>query len=79
MDYLFYKAVKPCLVTNPAGKVVRLLKGFVNYQITKRVIPNIDLKSFKVVEEDTDAIYLNEKELEAIYRLIYLRIRNWKK
>ena len=73
MDYLFYKAVKPDgtvgLVTNSAGKVIRLLKGFVNYQITKGVIPNIDLKSFKVVEEETDAIYLNEKELEAIYRL----------
>ena len=73
MDYLFYKAVKPDgsvgLVTNSAGKVVRLLKGFVNYQITKGIIPNIDLKVFKVVEEETDAIYLNEKELEAIYKL----------
>ena len=73
MDYLFYKAIKPDgnvgLVTNSAGKIVRLLKGFVNYQISKGVIPNIDLKNFKVVEEETDAIYLNEKELEAIYKL----------
>ncbi len=55
MDYLFYKAVKPDgavgLVTNSARKVVRLLKGFVNYQIAKGVIPNIDLKNFKVVEK----------------------------
>lgn len=73
MDYLFYKAVKPDgavgLVTNSAGKVVRLLKGFVNYQIAKGVIPNIDLKNFKVVEEETDAIYLNEKELSEIYKI----------
>lgn len=73
MEYLPYKAVKPDgsigLVTNSAGKVVRLLKGFVNYQIAKGVIPNIDLKNFKVVEEETDAIYLNEKELSAIYKL----------
>lgn len=73
MDYLFYKAVKPDgtvgLVTNSAGKVVRLLKGFVNYQIAKGVIPNIDLKNFKVVEEETDAIYLNEKELAEIYKI----------
>lgn len=73
MDYLFYKAVKPDgsigLVTNSAGKVVKLLKGFVNYQITKGVIPNIDLKSFEVVEEETDAIYLNEKELAEIYKI----------
>ena len=73
MDYLFYKAVKPDgkvgLVTNSAGKVIRLLKGFVHYQIAKGTIPNIDLKNFKVVEEETDAIYLNEKELDEIYNL----------
>jgi integrase len=73
MDYLFYKAVKPDstvgLVTNSAGKIIRLLKGFVNYQIAKGVIPSIDLKNFKVVEEETDAIYLNEKELAEIYKL----------
>jgi integrase len=73
IDYLFYKAVKPDgtigLVTNSAGKVVRLLKGFVNYQVAKGTIPAVDLKKFKVVEEETDAIYLNEKELGAIYNL----------
>ncbi len=73
MDYLFYKAEKPDgnigLLTNSAGKVVRLLKGFVNYQVAKGVIPAVDLKNFKVVEEETDAIYLNEKELAAIYKL----------
>lgn len=73
MDYLFYKAEKPDgtigLLTNSAGKVVRLLKGFVNYQIAKRTIPAIDLTHFKVVEEETDAIYLSEKELASIYNL----------
>jgi len=56
-------------VTNSAGKIIRLLKGFVNYQIAKGVIPTIDLRNFKVVEEETDAIYLNEKELAEIYKL----------
>ncbi|MBI0303331.1 phage integrase SAM-like domain-containing protein [Bacteroides thetaiotaomicron] len=73
MDYLFHKVVKPNgtvgLLTNSAGKIIRLLKGFVNYQIVKGIIPPIDLKNFKVVEEETDAIYLNEKELAAIYEL----------
>ncbi|MCS3044277.1 hypothetical protein [Bacteroides thetaiotaomicron] len=45
------------------------MKGFVNYQIVKGIIPPIDLKNFKVVEEETDAIYLNEKKLAAIYEL----------
>ncbi|MCS2234076.1 hypothetical protein [Bacteroides faecis] len=40
-----------------------------NYQIVKGVIPPIDLRNFKVVEEETDAIYLSEKELAAIYEL----------
>jgi integrase len=73
MDYLYYKAEKPDgtvgLLTNSAGKVVRLLKGFVNYQVAKGTIPAVDLTHFKVVEEETDAIYLNEAELSAIYRL----------
>jgi len=73
MDYLFYKAEKPDgtigLLTNSAGKVVRLLKGFVNYQVAKGVIPAVDLTHFKVVEEETDAIYLNETELAAISKL----------
>ncbi|MDL2224000.1 site-specific integrase [Bacteroidales bacterium OttesenSCG-928-M06] len=73
MDYLFYKAIKPDggigLVTNSAGKVVRMLKGFVNYQMAKGTIPTIDLKCFKVVEEETDAIYLSENELKKVYEL----------
>jgi hypothetical protein len=64
MDYLYYNAEKPDgtigLLTNSAGKVVRLLKGFVNYQVAKGVIPAIDMKNFKVVEEETDAVYLSE-------------------
>ena len=47
MDYLFYKVIKPDgsvgLLTNSAGKIVRLLKGFVNYQIVKGGIPPRDL------------------------------------
>ena len=73
MDYLFYKVIKPDgsvgLLNNSAGKIIRLLKGFVNYQIDKGVIPPIDLKHFKVVEEETDAIYLSEKELSTIHEL----------
>ena len=73
MDYLYNKAVKPDktigLVTNSAGKIIRLLKGFINYQIAKETIPFIDLKHFKVVEEETDAIYLTEKELKLLYEL----------
>ena len=38
-------------------------------EIDKGVIPPIDLKHFKVVEEETDAIYLSEKELSTIHEL----------
>lgn len=59
---------------------VRLLKGFVDYQVAKGAIPTIEMKTFKVVEEETDAIYLDEKELSAIYiNWTYLMTKNWKK
>ena len=73
MDYLYYTAKKPNgsvgLLTNSAGKIIRLLKGFVNYHVAKGAIPAVDLRNFKVVEEETDAIYLSEEELSDIYRL----------
>jgi len=42
------------------------VKGFVNYQMAKDAIPQIDLNNFKV-EEEIDATYLNEKELDIVY------------
>lgn len=73
MDYLSNKAKKPNgnigLLTNSAGKIIRLLKGFINYEVAKENISYINLKSFKVVEEETYAIYLSEQELADIYRL----------
>ncbi len=73
MDYLFHKARKPNgsvgLLTNSAGKIIRLLKTFVNYQMAEKRIPPVDLRCFKVVEEETDAIYLTEKELALIFSL----------
>lgn len=73
MNDLFYETVQPNgtvgLVTNSAGKIVRLLIGFVNYQMSRGIIPSIDLKCFKVIEEKTDAIYLTKKELDKIYKL----------
>lgn len=45
------------------------MKGFVNYQIAKGIIPAIDMKSFKVIEEETDTIYLDENEFAGIYDL----------
>lgn len=73
LDYLFCKAVKPDgtrgLLTNTAGKVVRLLKAFARYEMDKGSVPYASLKCFKAVEEETDAIYLDEQELAAIYQL----------
>ena len=73
MDYLSNKLVQRDgtigLLTNSAGKVIKLLKAFVNYQIANKVIPPVDLSKFVVVTEETDAIYLNENELEIIYKL----------
>jgi integrase len=73
MDYLLNYAPKANgesgLLINSAGKVVKDFKAFVNFQIAKGVIAPVDLSAFKVVQEETDAIYLSEPELATIHAL----------
>lgn len=57
------------LKINTLGKSVKWLKTFLKNRMAKKIIPYIDLSSYKVVEEDVDAIYLNWKEISIMYRM----------
>lgn len=55
--------------TNTVGKNIKNVKVFIKEALKRGIIDKLPFneKDFKVVSEDTDQIYLNEKELEAIY------------
>ena len=54
---------------NTMGKSIKWLKAFLKNRMAKKMIPYIDLSSYKVVEEDVDALYLSWKEISKMYRL----------
>lgn len=59
------------LATNTIGKYIRILKAVLNEAAEKGVNKTMAYKShrFKVVEEETDSIYLTEDELKKLYEL----------
>ena len=56
---------------NTVGKYVKTLKVFMNEATERGLNENLSFKSrkFKVISEDTDAIYLNEDEIRRLYSL----------
>jgi integrase len=56
---------------NTIGKHIKVLKTFLNEATERGINKNVDFKKrkFKRPTEDTDKIYLNVDELEAIYKL----------
>jgi Phage integrase family/Phage integrase SAM-like domain len=54
---------------NTVGKTVKQLKTFIKDRINKKVVPYIDLSSFKRMEEDVEGVFLDWKELSKIYHL----------
>ncbi|OQP60139.1 hypothetical protein A3860_34225 [Niastella vici] len=70
-DYVLLtrKEITKGLRVNSIGKTIKWLKAFLRNRMAKKIIPYIDLTLYLGMEEDTDAIYLNWKEISAIYRL----------
>lgn len=54
------------LRVNTIGKSIKHLRGFIKDRVKRKIIPPIDLSDYKGMEEETDAIYLTEKEIEEI-------------
>lgn len=73
IDYLANHSVKRNkeigLKNNTIGKQVKNLKAFLNDRIRAKKIPPINLKDFKVIQEETDHIYLNKLEIETIHKI----------
>lgn len=75
IKYLRFEVIKPDdtkgLKENTIGKQIKNLKIFLKDRMEQGIIPKIELKPFKTITEETDAIYLNEDELKSIYKLDY--------
>lgn len=50
------------------GKTIKQLRIFLNNRIRRKIIAPINLEDFKIIDEETDAIYLNWEEITLIYQ-----------
>ena len=57
------------LKKNSVGTSIKQLRIFLRDRMRRKIIPNIDLYGYKILEEETDAIYLDGREIRAIYDL----------
>ncbi len=57
------------LKNNTIGKNVKQLITFLKNRKQKRIIEELDLTGFKILEEDADAIYLTQEEINLIAKL----------
>lgn len=76
MKYMTYeipqlrkKELTKGLRVNTMGKSIKWLKAFLKNRMAKKIIPFVDLSSYKVIEEDVDALYLSWKEISRMYKL----------
>ena len=70
-DFVTHLTEVKNLGINTIGTRIKNLKTFMNYALEKGYTANLEHqhKKFKKVQETTETIYLNKKELSAIYKL----------
>lgn len=70
-SYLGFLAEKEKLSQNSIGKEIKNLKVFLNEATERGLNSNLDFKKkrFKKLTEETDKIYLTQKEVDDIYKL----------
>ena len=72
---------KDCnLATNTVGKQIAVLKGFMSAAFDRGLTTNSDFRkrNFKIVTEESEAIYLNEEELDKLWKKIFPIKNTWK-
>ncbi len=76
VDFLTYdyeqrrrKTVIKGLKRSTIGKTIKQLRVFLRDRIRRKIIAPIDLSDFKILDEESDAIYLTPHEIDRIYEL----------
>jgi integrase len=57
------------LKRNTVGKTIKQLRIFLSNRIRKKIIPDIDMSGWTILNEDVDTIYLTWEEITAIYNV----------
>jgi integrase len=57
------------LKRNSVGTTVKQLQIFLRDRIRRKIVPAIDLSDFKILDEETDAIYLTVAEIQALCKV----------
>lgn len=75
VDYLLFehrqmrkKEVIKGVKTSTAGKVIKQFRIFLGDRMRRKIIPAIDMTDFKILNEESDAVYLSEQEIGCILR-----------
>jgi len=69
-DFTTYLTKDCNLATNTVGKQIAVLKGFMSAAFDRGLTTNSDFRkrNFKIVTEESEAIYLNEEELDKLWK-----------
>jgi integrase len=68
-QYVDYLITKKHLSNNTVGRVIKVLKTFLNWSIDNKYNHNLEYKKFKVAREEIEIIYLTDSELKSLYDL----------
>ncbi len=75
VDYMMYEHVQrrrkeiiKGFRISTVGKIIKQLRIFVRNRMRKKIISPINLDDFKILDEETDAIYLTRAEIGLIYQ-----------
>jgi predicted DNA-binding protein (UPF0278 family) len=65
------------LKTATVGKIIKQLRIFLRDRMRRKIIPSIDLTDFKILDEESDAVYLTWAEIACIIIQTYPTIPTW--
>ncbi len=64
-----YLITKKQLSNNTIGRIIKILKTYLNWTFENDYQSNLEYKKFKIIEEKIEIIYLTDKELKTIFSL----------
>jgi integrase len=68
-QFVEYLIDKKKLSNNTVGRIIKVLKTFLNWTIENKYNTNLDYKKFKVAREEIEIVYLTDTELKNLFNL----------